>query len=153
MFVSCSIYLIFLYNDLLDSKTAGYEETKQQLLKAESLTEIDKVETFYGKEAYHVVYGKDEDGQNKLIFYPLKGKEKKLTTVDQSEILSKSEIKNTWKQECDQCELVRITPALVDGNELWELTYVDSSKRYVFDYLDMYDGSRYEQMRFKSMFK
>lgn len=151
--VACGIYFIYLYNDLLESKTAGYEETKQQLLKAETLAEVDKIETFHGKEAYHVAYGKDQNEQSKLVFYPLKGKEKQLLTVNQADIVSKSEMKEQWRQECDQCEFIRITPALVDGKELWELTYIDDSNRYVFDYLDMHDGSRYEQMRFKSMFK
>ncbi|WP_077320595.1 cell wall elongation regulator TseB-like domain-containing protein [Virgibacillus proomii] len=151
--VSCGIYLTVLYMDLLDSKTAGYEETKQQLLKAGSLKEVTDIETFNGENAYHVVYGKDKKGKNKIIFYPLKGKEKQLTTVDQAEILNKEAILTDWKKECSSCKFIKITPALVDGKELWELTYVDSSGRYVFDYFDMYDGSRYEQYRLKRMFK
>ncbi|WP_200411216.1 cell wall elongation regulator TseB-like domain-containing protein [Virgibacillus salexigens] len=149
--ISCFIYMIYLYIDLKDSKTAGYEETKQQLLKANTLNDISKVETFHGDEAYHVVFGTD-DQQDKIIFYPLEGKEKNLTTVNQSEIISKDAIINEWEQQCSDCELVKVTPALVEDNKLWELTYIDASNRYVLDYVSIYDGSRYEQYRLKSMF-
>lgn len=147
------IYVLFLYHDLNESKTAGFEETEKQILGATSITEIEKIEQFNGAEAYHVIYGKDKKNKEKIIFYPLKGKKKDLTTINQSEIISKKQVLNKWKEQCNDCELVKIVPALVENKALWELTYHDKSNRYVLDYLSLYDGSRYEQYRFKQMFK
>lgn len=144
---------MFLYLDLMDSKTAGIEETKKQILNNTSITSIEKVEQFNGAEAYHVIYGKNKKGEGKIIFYPIKGKEKDLTTIDQSEIIPEKQVLSQWEEQCNGCKLINIVPALVKDESLWEITYKDQSDRYVFDYLSLYDGSRYEQYRFKRMFK
>lgn len=151
--ISCIIYMVFLYIDLKDSKTAGFEETKKQILSNTSITSIEEIEQFNGNEAYHVIYGKNKDNDGKIIFYPLKGKEKNLTTIDQTEIITKKQVLSQWKEQCKGCELVKIVPALVKDKALWEITYNDKSDRYVLDYVSLYDGSRYEQYRFKRMFK
>jgi uncharacterized protein YpmB len=147
------IYAVFLYQDVKASKTEGFDETKKQILNATSITEIDKIEQFNGEEAYHVIFGKDNKGVKKIIFYPLKGKEKNLTTIKQSDMVSEDQIQGEWKANCEHCKLVKIVPALVDNKPLWEITYSDESGRYVLDYLSLYDGSRYEQYRFRQMFK
>ena len=151
--IASFIYGVFIYLDLKDSKTAGFEETKKQILNATSITEIEKIEQFNGEEAYHVIYGKNEKDEKKLIFYPLKGKEKNLTTINQSDIISKEQMLQEWRAQCKGCKLVKIVPALVDKKALWEITYNDQSNKYVLDYLSIYDGSRYEQYRLKRMFK
>ncbi|MBM7598386.1 uncharacterized protein YpmB [Virgibacillus halotolerans] len=147
------IYAVFLYYDVKGSKTEGFAETEKQILNATSITKIDKIEQFNGDEAYHVIFGKDNKDEKKIIFYPLKGKEKNLTTIKQADIVSEDQIVNDWKAQCEQCKLVKVVPALVDDKALWEITYSDESGRYVLDYLSLYDGSRYEQYRFRRMFK
>ncbi|AIF45449.1 hypothetical protein X953_11015 [Virgibacillus sp. SK37] len=151
--ISCFIYLLFLYLDLKDSKTEGFADTKQQILQATSIEEIDKINKFNGEEAYHVIFGTTDSGKKQIIFYPLQGKKKDLTTIDQSDIIAEEAIIGEWKQQCSSCEFIKITPALVNDKPLWELTYRDESDRYVLDYLSIYDGSRYEQYRFKQMFE
>lgn len=151
--ISCFIYALFLYHDLKESKSAGFEETEKQILDGTSITEVEKIEQFNGEEAFHVVYGENKEHEKKIIFYPLKGTEKNLTTINESEIISKKQVLDKWREQCQDCELVKIVPALVDNKALWELTYNDKSNRYVLDYLSLYDGSRFEQYRFKQMFK
>ncbi|MBY7143514.1 DUF5590 domain-containing protein [Virgibacillus sp. NKC19-3] len=151
--VSCLLYAMFLYLDVMDSKTAGVEETKEQILNATAITEIDKIEQFNGTESYHVVFGKDEDNEEKIIFYPLEGNEKTLTTIDKSEIVTEESVRNQWMNECSGCELLNIVPALVDDTPLWEIAYNDNSNRYILDYLSIYDGTRYEQYRLNRMFQ
>ncbi|MBP1969583.1 uncharacterized protein YpmB [Virgibacillus natechei] len=152
LLVSCFIYVIFLYLDIQESKTAGFEETERQIIQATSITEIEKIEQFNGAEAYHVIFGKNEDNEEKIIFYPLEGNEKTLTTVEKNEIVLAETIKSGWSEQCTGCEFINIVPAMVDDEPLWELAYNDDSNRYILDYLSMYDGSRYEQYRFNRMF-
>ncbi|WHX27329.1 DUF5590 domain-containing protein [Virgibacillus halodenitrificans] len=151
--ISCFIYLLFLYLDLKDSKTEGFAETKKQILQATSIEKIDEIRKFNGEEAYHVIFGTTDNNKQQIIFYPLQKKKKELTTIDQSDIITEGAIKEEWRQQCSSCEFIKITPALVNDKPLWELTYRDESNRYVLDYLSIYDGSRYEQYRFKQMFK
>lgn len=118
LILSCSIYGVILYNNLKDSKTAGYDETKNQILNHTSITEIEKIEQFNGAEAYHVIFGKNDNGESKMIFYPLKGNEKNLTTIDQSEIIPSEEILGQWNGQCQNCELVKLVPALIEDEAL-----------------------------------
>ncbi|WP_240510180.1 cell wall elongation regulator TseB-like domain-containing protein [Virgibacillus profundi] len=144
---------MFLYNDLASAKTAGYDETKKQILENTSITNIDKIEQFNGAASYHVIFGENKDDEKKLIFYPLKGNEKDLTTIDQHEIMPKKEVLGQWNEQCKDCNLVNIVPALVDEKVLWEVTYENNSNQYIIDYLDIHDGTRYEQYRFNRTFK
>lgn len=152
LFISVLVYGIFLYMDLNEERTKGHEETKRELLSQTSVTEITNIENFNGEKAYHVVHGKSEEGSEQIIFYPLEGNEKTLTTVDTADILSRSSMINMWQSNCDSCELVKITPALLDDEILWELVYYDEENRYVYDYRSIYDGSSYEEIRYLRQF-
>ncbi|MEC5422491.1 DUF5590 domain-containing protein [Virgibacillus sp. C22-A2] len=151
--IVCFIAGIFLYLDLKESKYAGQDQTAEQILRATSITEIDKIEQFNGAEAYHVIFGKNDKNEEKIIFYPLEGNEKNLTTIDQSEIVTEQSVLQQIQQACTNCELIKILPALVNDEVLWEITYIDNSSRYVMEYVSIYDGSQYEQYRFRRMFK
>lgn len=74
--IALGIYGIVLYNNLYDSKTAGFDETSRQILSQTSITEIEKIEQYNGSAAYHVLFGKNDANEEKLIFYPLEGNEK-----------------------------------------------------------------------------
>ncbi|MBP2078301.1 DUF5590 domain-containing protein [Oceanobacillus polygoni] len=146
------IYGIVLYNNLYDSKTAGFDETSRQILSQTSITEIEKIEQYNGSKAYHVLFGSNDADEEKLIFYPLEGKEKSLTTIDKSEILTEEEIISRWQSECNSCKLIKVTPALEDDEALWEIAYNDVNDEYVLDYKSIYDGSPVHMYRFKRMF-
>jgi uncharacterized protein YpmB len=152
LFISAVVYGIFLYMDLNEKRTMGYEETKRELLNQTNLVEIFTIDNFNGEKAYHVVHGENESGEEKIIFYPLEGKEKRITTIDQSEIVPKEQMRGHWQQECINCQFVDITPALLDEEAFWELTYYDEKDRYVFDYRSIYDGSPYEEIRYLRKF-
>ncbi|MDO6450744.1 DUF5590 domain-containing protein [Oceanobacillus profundus] len=150
--IALGIYGIVLYNNLYDSKTAGFDETSRQILSQTSITEIEKIEQYNGSAAYHVLFGKNDANEEKLIFYPLEGNEKSLTTIDKSEILTEEEIIERWQAECDSCELIKVTPALEENEALWEIAYNDMNDDYVLDYKSIYDGSDVHMYRFKRMF-
>ncbi|WP_249871844.1 cell wall elongation regulator TseB-like domain-containing protein [Oceanobacillus saliphilus] len=150
--LGCGIYAVYLYNELYDNKTAGFDETSRQILNQTAITEIGKMDQYNGSESYHILYGKNDENEEKLIFYPLEGTEKELTTIDRSEIISEEEILSLWQSQCNGCEFVKINPALENNEPLWEIKYNDMNNRYVMDYVSIYDGSLVEQYRFKRMF-
>lgn len=153
LFISAVVYGIFLYVDLVEQRTKAHERTERALLEQTALEQVEKIENFHGDEPYHIVYGRNEQGTEQLIFYPLEGTEKTLTIVDMDEILPESAMIGMWQTECDGCEFVKITPALLDDKILWELVYYDAENRYVLDYRSIYDGTPYEQISFASRFK
>ncbi|WP_067725503.1 cell wall elongation regulator TseB-like domain-containing protein [Oceanobacillus damuensis] len=150
--LACSIYAVYLYNEIYGSKTAEFAETSRQILNQTAITEIEKVEQYNGSEAYHIVFGENDENEEKLIFYPLAGNEKELTTIDRTEIMSEEAILDQWQAQCNGCEFIKINPALENDEPLWEITYNDNNNRYVMDYLSIYDGSREEQYRLKKIF-
>ena len=152
LLISAAVYSIFLYQDIMESKTERFAETETQILNATSLVAVEKIEQFNGAEAYHIVFGENEAGEQKIIFYPLEGQEKQLTVLDESEIVSEQTILDQLQADCSECKLIKAVPAIKDENELWEVMYIDESARYILDYLSIYDGSRYERFQFTQMF-
>ncbi|MFC2948333.1 cell wall elongation regulator TseB-like domain-containing protein [Virgibacillus sediminis] len=149
----CLISAAVLYSNIHQERTEAFAETEKVLLEATSLQQITDIKQFNGAESYHVVFGVNEENEEKIIYYPLGGREKNLTTVDRSEIITQDKVVEEWKSRCMDCKLVQIVPSLIDGEELWEITYWDESGRYVFDYVSIYDGSPYEMYRLNPMFE
>ena len=148
----CFIYLFSLYRDIEQSRTANYQDSKDEVLDKTKITEIEKVTQYNGAGQFHVIFGSTNSGENKIVFVPLNSKDVKLTVIDGSKIITKQQVMDQWKQQCQACEFVDITPALEDDKALWEITYIDNSDRYIFDYLSIYDGKRVQQYRLKSIF-
>lgn len=150
--LACVIYAVYLYNHLYDSKTAGFDQTSEQILNQTSITEIEKIEQYNGSAPYHVIFGLNEANEEELIFYPVEGQVKDLTTINGSEILAEEDVLNLWQTKCNECELVKINPALENDEPLWEITYHDNNNRYVMEYLSIYNGTPVESYHFKKMF-
>lgn len=146
------IYGIYLYHTIEKSKVAEFAETEEKILQNTEIKKINAVDRFDGKTAFHILSGETKDGNKKIAFFPLNGKKKELTVIDESEIIPRQSMREQWNNQCKGCEFIKISPAMVNDEPLWELTYIDQSNRYILDYLSIYDGSRYEQFRFKQMF-
>ncbi|MEN2766201.1 DUF5590 domain-containing protein [Ornithinibacillus xuwenensis] len=152
LMVAIIAFITFLYVDIQNSKTEGYFSAEKRVLDETSITSIRNTIRFHGDEAYHVVYGETEKNKEQIVFVP-NDKKVDLTIVDQEDILSSDTIESDWKKNCSGCELKNIVPAIIKDNVLWEITYIDEANRYVIDYVSMYDGTQYEEFRFKKMFE
>lgn len=150
--VACFIYLFSFYNDVQQSRTANYQNSKEEVLDNTKVTQIKKITQYYGEHQFHVIFGTTKNGNKKIVYVPLDDKNNKLTVIDGSKIITQQQMKDQWKQQCQNCKLIDITPALESNEALWEITYIDDSDRYVFDYLSIYDGTRSQQYRLKSIF-
>lgn len=151
--VSCFIYSVYLYYEVQQNKTARYENIKENVLQSTDISTIEKIEQYHGEKAYFILYGVTDDNKQKLIFYPSERKKEDLTIIEKSEIIPEETIKKGWNSQCKNCELIEIAPAIVDDKPVWEITFIDSSNRYVIDYLSIYDAKRIEQIRLKQMYK
>ncbi|MBT2214238.1 DUF5590 domain-containing protein [Virgibacillus dakarensis] len=150
--LACFIYMAFLYHAIQESKTNGFNEAKETVLKNTELTEVKEISRFQGEEAYFILIGNTKEQKKKIAFMPVKNDTEKITIVDAKKIISKQSIIDEWKNQCHKCELIKVTTAMVDQNPLWEVTYRNSSGYQIIDYLSIYDGKRYQQFRLKSMF-
>src|SRR5690606_149451 len=140
-------FLISLYSDIQDSKTHGYSDAEQRVLQETDVDKIEDTRRYQADSLFHIVFGKTKE-QSVIVFVP-ENVDEELTIVNQSEILPYDTVKENWMNECVNCELIDIVPAIIKGNELWELTYYDEANRYVIDYVSIFDGTKYEEFRFK----
>jgi|SRR5690625_214402 len=146
-------YSIYLYSYIESSRVNDLEVTKTKVIQSGQLTEVTEMYHFQDKEAYHILIGLDKDKKSKILFVPLDQKEEEIMMVDVNETLSEERVTQIVLKECQSCNIVTTTPAMVDNKPLWEVTYFDERDRYVIDYLSMYDGSRYEQLRMFRKYK
>ena len=150
--ISLLAYSIYLYQVINDSRTSEMNTTKTQLLEQTSYVDIHSIESFHGTYSYHVLEATNEAGEDKLIFYPLEGEQRQLTVFAKEDMLSKDTLIESWQSSCDSCELVSVTPALVDGEAYWEITYHDNDNNYVMNYHSITNGSLQEQYKYSKMF-
>jgi uncharacterized protein YpmB len=141
-------YGIYLYNDVLQSKTEGFVESKQKALSETALSEIDDVSRYQGELFYHVVRGTMKNHESAIAFIPV-NKEEPIQFFITNDLLKKEDIMNQWRTSCSKCKWIDTAIAIHNEKPLWEITYIDSSNRYVLEYLYMDSGEVYEQIRLK----
>lgn len=151
--LSCLIYMIVLYNNIQRDKKAGFTETEEIILHETDLIKINDIERYHGENAYHIVFGQTENNEHKIVYVPLNDEDHDLIIIDQSEIMSQASIEKQLQKQCNTCKIISIVPGIEDNELLWELTYIDDSNRYVLEYVEIYDGTQYEQFRFTEMYK
>lgn len=150
--VSCIIYGIVLYKTIQHDKTKGYSNTEQEILNETDIVSVDQISHFYGETVYHIVIGKTANDKRKIVFVDKNEETDNIVVFDNEKMMSEENIQSLWMDECSNCELIKINPAMINKEALWEVTYKDDSQRYIIEYLSMHDGSRYEQYRFKPTF-
>lgn len=151
--IASTAYMIVIYNQIQQDKKTGFTETEEIVLQETDLVEISDIERYHGEAAYHIVFGKTENDEHKIVYVPLTNDEQDLITIDQSEMISKETLENQLQNECNTCKIISIIPGIENSELLWELTYVDDSGRYVLEYVSIHDGTQYEQFRFTQTYK
>ncbi|MFS0751601.1 DUF5590 domain-containing protein [Oceanobacillus sp. 1P07AA] len=150
--ISLLAYCIYLYQVINDSRTSEMDTTTTQLLQQTSYVDIHSIESFHGTNSYHVLEATNEAGEDKLVFYPLEGEQRQLKVFDMEDMLSKDTLIESWQSSCDSCKLVNVTPALMEEEAYWEITYHDNENNYVMNYHSITDGSLQEQYKYPKMF-
>ncbi|WP_163969835.1 cell wall elongation regulator TseB-like domain-containing protein [Oceanobacillus halotolerans] len=151
--IALLVYSYYLYQIVQEQRTTGFSNSEEIVIRETTLQQIDTIKNFQGKEAYHILFGSTDDTQEQIAFLNLDNDQKDIVLIDQDEIISEKQAVDEWSQTCDECEFIKISPAMINERPLWELTYRDEKDRYVLDYISMYDGSQYEQLRFKQTFE
>ncbi|WP_047985288.1 cell wall elongation regulator TseB-like domain-containing protein [Ornithinibacillus californiensis] len=151
LIVAIIIYLLFLYHDVQQSKTAGFDNAEERVIRDTEVNQIVKTMRFHGNSLYYIVYGITASDEEVIVFVP-QDSEVDVRVVYQSEIIPEDALIQKWAKDCVGCEFIEITPAYIDDTALWEITYLDEVGRYVLDYVSIVDGTKYEEFRFNKMF-
>lgn len=140
-------YLFILYQQLETSKIGDYAEIEATVINSTEITTVDKITFFQEKLSYYIVTGTDEVANEYIAFLPETTGDGDIQIIETSETIPQDTMKQIWNDDCNSCKLKKMNYAKINGNILWELTYIDQKNRYVMDYFDLFDGKRFERLR------
>lgn len=140
------IFFIYLYLSIEKDKTVGYDETETYIYDKTEIVTIDAITSFQSEDLFHIVTGLDANQEKFIVFLPLDEKAN-FTVIPFNETISEEEIIEKWQVSCEKCQSLMTNYAMIEEEPLWELTYIDESNRYVFDYFSLNDGDQFEQLR------
>lgn len=150
-------YFVSLYFTIEKNKTKAYSDVQKIAREKAKMTTIHKIERFHGDEAYYVVFGQNNENNEIITFIPFDQEKDNLNmelqVIEQKEVYPKEKIIDQWKNNCMDCKLIKIVPGQLNERLVREVTYIDDTDRYVFEYLSLYDGKTYEKLRFKKFFE
>ena|SRR5699024_7316390 len=147
--IAVIIYASTFYRYINQSKTEGFPEAEAFVLENSDITEITNIAYFQAEEGYFTLQG--QDNQEKQFYAFLKDNKKlskkQLYIVPFSDVLSVNELEADLSEQCANCTLIQSTPAMIDKQPLWELTYTDDANRYVIEYKYLENGKTFEKLR------
>ncbi|MRH42433.1 hypothetical protein GH741_07015 [Aquibacillus halophilus] len=144
IFIGVITYLIDTYNEVQANRVSGFDESKEVALTETELVSIDVVSRFHGEKYYHVVLGRNDDGNIGVVYISMEDDDEEVLYFDLNSFVSEEEMLSNWRDACSGCNFLDINLAIDKEQPLWEIKYIDSKDRYVFEYYTVEDGSSYE---------
>jgi uncharacterized protein YpmB len=111
-----------------------------------AMVQATKAEPFVGEEPYTIVYGTEKLGQQLIVWVG--------TDIIHTEYvkdgLPLEQLQEQWQMADPDKQLLRVTPAQLNGEYGWEMYYKkveDGREKYYYDYLRFRDGSLIDTFR------
>ena len=110
--------------------------------KAKEEGGLETMEEFYlynGQDSYSVIIGEGEKGTKKIVWLP-EDKKKEIVVENYKDGKSKKEILNIVKEKLNPQKIISVKLGMEKNVPLWEVTYLDESERFNYDYYDFKTG-------------
>ncbi|WP_230632943.1 cell wall elongation regulator TseB-like domain-containing protein [Paenibacillus athensensis] len=110
------------------------------------LAKAERVESFYGDEPMHVVFGSDKIGQPVIVWVTANG----IHTEMADEAVNEQQIREKMAAKDPALEVLRVLPGELGGNYVWEVFYKKKEAagvRYFYDYYGFKDGAYLDTYR------
>ncbi|RFU65511.1 peptidase [Peribacillus glennii] len=125
------------YMNALGPKKDAAQDAFRAAKEASGLVTMDDFFIYNGKDSYNVVVGKTAGGEKQAVWLP-NDANKKPFTANYDAGKSKNEILKIAGK--NPKEIISIKLGMENNTPLWEITYLDSSNRYNYDYYDFKTG-------------
>jgi uncharacterized protein YpmB len=150
LLLGCGIYV---YYTAQDKRTAGFESSENFVAEHTDLKDTNKVTRFNGEHVYHVVIGKQADGQG-AIAYRIKGEKDPEKIIYTTETADEQQAKDSWQSACgNNCELDDIRLGLYEDEPAWEITFRDGEERLGYSYYTLDGLEQLESFALSSQYK
>ncbi|MFD6440900.1 DUF5590 domain-containing protein [Peribacillus sp. NPDC060186] len=123
---------------LQPKKEAGNEAFE----KAKEEGGLETMEEFYlynGQDSYSVIIGKGENGTKKIVWLP-EDEKKEIVVENYKDGKSKKEILSIVNEKLNPQKIISVKLGMEKNVPLWEVTYLDESERFNYDYYDFKTG-------------
>lgn len=149
--IAVSLYVFLTYQHIQKTKAAGFDNVENIVLSETDVESIEEISRFQEEKAIFIAKGKDAEGEMWFVFIPQDyEKDDDIEKYSTKDLVSPTGIEDNWADECEDCELKKSAPAMMDGEPLWELTYLDTTNRYVLAYFSFEDGSEVETLKLQN---
>ncbi|MED0703271.1 DUF5590 domain-containing protein [Aeribacillus composti] len=158
-FICALIFLVvtcaFLSHSAKEDKTKGHE-TAIQAAKEHGFASIDEVNTFYNRNVYYIIQGKNKKGE-KIIGWMKKGNTDKILIKKAKEGLSKDDVLQLI-QNIDNSKPKKIKKIMLGYDDtdskkwdipVWEVQYIDQQNRYTYFIVSFTDDRVYKMYSIK----
>ncbi|MGM9928182.1 MAG: DUF5590 domain-containing protein [Bacillus sp. (in: firmicutes)] len=124
----------------INEKKTAEEKAVDYALNEGGLKSVSEFYLYYGKEAYSVVVGKDEEGTKQVLWIPEDTKEHSIIKKAYNEGVSKTEITNIVKSNYQPKEIISVKLGMESDVPLWEVTFKDDKNHLQYYYFDFNTG-------------
>ncbi|MCA1009437.1 DUF5590 domain-containing protein [Halobacillus halophilus] len=135
--------VVWMYVSINKDLHAGEDAARKMALNRTEIATVEEVSIYHGKSRVHIVKGKNQDGKDGLVFIDL-SKNEILNEQMNLEMITESKLRQSWRADCQNCTFKNIQLGYEEENPVYEITYVDTQNRYVFDYFNL-NGERFDQ--------
>ncbi|KGX92282.1 hypothetical protein N781_17690 [Pontibacillus halophilus JSM 076056 = DSM 19796] len=137
---------IWLYLDVMSSKTETYPASWETAIEETALEEVDTTTRYHGERQYDIVTGVEANRTEGIAFVPVPLEDEKPKPViyyKKDEGISAKQMKEQWADSCSNCEYIKLSLAIYKDTPLYEVTFNNESGHYVLEYYSFEDGSDY----------
>ncbi|PYZ98387.1 hypothetical protein CR205_07275 [Alteribacter lacisalsi] len=160
-----AVSLYLLYQSAASSQITGSDQAKAYALAEGYLTEVERADYYYGRRAYTVLSGEDQNGEAAYVWIEQQAEanedeeddaensaedwEPRVVVRTQDEGISREEAEEIASRELEIQEWKQVRLGMIGDTPVYEMVYIDTDNRYSFYYLSFDDGSyiRHYQLR------
>ncbi|CQR46665.1 hypothetical protein BN1058_00937 [Paraliobacillus sp. PM-2] len=140
---SLIVYGSNVYQLIQENKIEGFTESEERVLTETDMITVDEISRFHGRQYYHVITGKNEEGEQLLAYVNQSNSDKAISVFSLKRLVNKERIEESWQTACESCQLLQMNYGIRDNVPLLELSYFDNKDRLSYRYYRL-DNGEYE---------
>ncbi|MBA9027779.1 MULTISPECIES: cell wall elongation regulator TseB-like domain-containing protein [Bacillaceae] len=147
VFVLCFIVLVAgayikAMSPRQDASDIAFAKAKQE----RDLVTLDEFYLYHGLESYSVVVGKNVAGEKLVVWIP-ENKDLDIVTAQYKNGKTKKEIIQIAKEHLKSHEIISVKLGMENNVPLWEVTSLDATKHYNYEYYEFKSGEMIDYYR------
>jgi uncharacterized protein YpmB len=125
-----------LTSSVVGSQRAIEEQARKWAAERTSITQIEEIDEYRGKQAYAVVMGKNRVGTPVIAW--MNEKEIHFDTMEHA--VTKQSVLDAVKRGYPGGKILHVVPGLEENRRFWEAAVRDQEGRYLYIQYDFYTG-------------